>query len=107
MVTVQLDTACNLAFSAVLSSTYRCIGVVAVISVRKDPNLSSSGVMASSPYRTRNGVNPVVLVCEMLCPQTDVINSYAHFPLGISNNTFDTELKIKPFALSTAPLLSR
>jgi len=34
-----------------------------------------------------------------------VINSCAHFPFGISNNAFDTSLKIKPFALSTAPLL--
>jgi hypothetical protein len=35
-----------------------------------------------------------------------VINSCAHFPFGKSNNAFDTALKIKSFALSTAPLLS-
>jgi hypothetical protein len=35
-----------------------------------------------------------------------VIKSWAHFPFGKSNSAFDTALKIKPFALSTAPLLS-
>ena len=93
----RFDAACNLVFSVVSRSTYRCIRVVAAVSVRKDPNLSSSGVMASSPYRRRNGVNPVVLVCKMLWPQTDVTNSYAHFPFGISNSAFDTAPKLDHF----------
>ena len=82
------------------------MGIVATISVRKDPNLSSSGVIASSTYSRRNGVNPVVLVLEMLCPHTAVTSSYAHFPFAESNSAFDIAVKIRPFALSTVPLLS-
>ena len=102
----RFDAACNLAFSAASSSTYRYSIVVAAILVRKEPNLSSSSMIASSPYRRRKRVNPVVQVCEMLWPQTEVINSCAHFPFGKSNNALDTTLKIRPFALSTTPLLS-
>ena len=32
----------------------------------KEPNLSSSGVIASSPYKRQKGVNPVVRVLEMM-----------------------------------------
>ena len=102
----RFDAACNLAFSTASSSTYCCIGVVATIFVRKDANLSSSGVIASSPYKSRKRVNTIVLVQEMLWPQTEVISSYAHFPFKKSNSAFETAVKIKPFTLSTAPLLS-
>jgi hypothetical protein len=70
--------------------------VVAAISVQKEASFNSSGVIASLSYRRQKGVNPVVRVRELLCPQTKVINSYAHFPFGRSNNALDTALKIKP-----------
>jgi hypothetical protein len=57
------------------------MGVVAAICVRKDPSLSSSGVMASSPYSKRKRVNPIVLVRDMLCPHTAVIISLAAISL--------------------------
>lgn len=101
----RFSAACSLACSAVSISTYRWVGVVAAISVRKDRSFSSSGVMASSPYSRRNGVKPVVLVREMLCPQTIVVSSRAHFPFGESNRDLDTAINIRPFAFSTAPLV--
>lgn len=97
--------ACSLVCSAVSISMYRWVGVVAALSVRKDPSFSSSGVIASSPYSNRNGVNPVVLVREMLCPHTEVVSSCAHFPFGASNKALDIAVNISPFALSTAPLV--
>jgi hypothetical protein len=93
-------------FSSASSSTYRCMGVVAAISARNDPNLSSSSVIASSPYSRRNGVNPVVLVLEILCPHTEVTSSCTHFPFAESNSAFAIAVKMRPFALSTTSLLS-
>jgi hypothetical protein len=51
------------------------MGVVAAILVHNDPNLNSSGVMASSPYNNQKGVNLVALGREILWPQADVMSS--------------------------------
>lgn len=101
----RVAAACNLVFFVTSSSTYRCIGVAAAISVRNDPSLSSSGVIASSPYNKRKGVNPVVLVRKMLWIQTELTSSWAHFPFAESKSAFDIAAKMRPFALSIAPLL--
>jgi hypothetical protein len=44
--------------------------------------LASSGVFASSPNRSLNGVNPVDLDTVVLWLQTTFINSSGHFPFG-------------------------
>jgi hypothetical protein len=45
-----------------------------------EPVLASSGVIASSPNRSLNGVNPIDLDAVVLWLQTTFINSYHHFP---------------------------
>ena len=92
-------------YSAASSSTYHYVGVVATISVWNDPSLSSSSVIASSPKSRQNGANLVVLVLEILCPQTKVTSSCAHFPFVESYNAFDIIVKMRPFAHLTTPLL--
>jgi hypothetical protein len=50
--------------------------------VLMEPLLASSGVIASSPNRSLNGVNPVDLETTMLWFHTTFISSSGHFPLG-------------------------
>jgi hypothetical protein len=50
--------------------------------VHIEPVLASSDVIASSPNRSLNGVNPVDLDTTLLWFQTTFINSSGHFPLG-------------------------
>jgi hypothetical protein len=47
-----------------------------------EPVLASSGVIALSPNRSLNGVNPVDLDIVVLWFETTFINSSGHFPLG-------------------------
>jgi hypothetical protein len=44
--------------------------------------LASIGVIASSPNKSLNGVNPVDLETTMLWFYTSFINSSGHFPFG-------------------------
>lgn len=101
----RLSAAWSLDVSIISISTYRWLGVVVAISVRNDPNLNSSGVMASSSYNNKKGVNLVALGREILWPQADVMSSWAHFPFSALKSHFKMAVKIKPLALSTAPLL--
>jgi hypothetical protein len=47
-----------------------------------EPVLASSGVIASSPNKSMNGVNPVDLETTVLWFHTTFINSCGHFPFG-------------------------
>jgi hypothetical protein len=47
-----------------------------------DHILASVGVIASSPNRSLNGVNPVDLDAVVLSLKTTFINSSGHFPFG-------------------------
>jgi hypothetical protein len=47
-----------------------------------EPVLASSGVIASSPNKSLNGVNPVDLKTTVLWFYTTFINSSSHFPFG-------------------------
>jgi hypothetical protein len=47
-----------------------------------DHVLASSGVIASSPNKSLNGVKPVDLEIVVLWFHTSFINSSGHFPLG-------------------------
>src|SRR6185312_6555596 len=66
--------------------------------------LSSSGFMASAPYSNLNGVNFVDLHSVVLWDQTTFGSSSAHLPFFSPNRHFLIAPKIKPLALSTAPL---
>jgi hypothetical protein len=72
-----------------------------------EPVLASSGVIASSPNRSLNGLNPVDLDTTVLWFQTTFINSSSHFPLGWLKIDFIIPFIIIPFALSTNPFDSR
>ena len=50
-------------------------------SILIDPVLASSGVIASSPNKSLNGVKPVDLETAVLWLHTTFINSSDHFPL--------------------------
>jgi hypothetical protein len=47
-----------------------------------EPILASSGVIASSPNKSLNGVNHVDLETTVLWFHTTFINSSGHFPFG-------------------------
>jgi hypothetical protein len=47
-----------------------------------EPVLASSGVIASSPNKSLNGVNPIDLETKVLWFHTTFINSSGHFPFG-------------------------
>jgi hypothetical protein len=47
-----------------------------------EPLLASSGVIASSPNKSLNGVKPVDFETTVLWFHTTFINSSSHFPLG-------------------------
>src|SRR6185503_3881449 len=66
--------------------------------------LSSSGVIASAPYSSLNGVNLVVLDSDVLWDQMTFGSSSAHLPFFRSNSHFLMLPKMIPLALSTAPL---
>jgi hypothetical protein len=71
-----------------------------------EPVLASSGVIASSPNRSLNGVNPVDLDTAVLWFHTTFINSSGHFPLGWLKIDFIIPIVVIPFALSTNPFES-
>src|SRR6185503_15247857 len=50
--------------------------------VLQDLSFISSGVTASSPYRSLNGVNFVVLDSVVLCDKITLDNLSIHFPFG-------------------------
>jgi hypothetical protein len=68
-----------------------------------EPILASSGVIASSPNRSLNGVNPVDLDTAVLWLQTTFINSSIYFPLGWWEIDVPIPVIMMPFALSTNP----
>jgi hypothetical protein len=68
-----------------------------------EPLLDSSGVIASSPNRSLNGVNPVDLEMEVLWFHTTFISSSGHFPLGWMKIDFIIPVIMILFALSTNP----
>jgi hypothetical protein len=72
---------------------------------KQTPNtvLASSGVIASSPNISLNGVNPVDLDTTMLWFHTTFINLSGHFPLGSLKIDFIIPVIMIPFALSTKP----
>jgi hypothetical protein len=47
-----------------------------------EPVLASSGVIASSPNKSLNGVNPVDLETTVVWFHTTFISSSIHFPFG-------------------------
>jgi hypothetical protein len=66
--------------------------------------LISSGVIASVLKSRRKGVKPVALDMVVLWDQITFGNSSTHLPFVWSNKHFLIPEKIRPFALSTAPL---
>jgi hypothetical protein len=68
-----------------------------------EPVLASSGVIASSPNRSLNGVNPVDLDTVVLWFHTTFISSSGHIPLGWLKIDFIIPIIMIPFALSTNP----
>ena len=67
----------------------------------------SSGSIASLPYRSLNGVKPIVLEAMVLWDQTTFGNSSTHLPLWRLNKVFEIAENIILLALSTAPFDSR
>jgi hypothetical protein len=72
-----------------------------------EPVLASTGVIASSPNRSLNEVNPVDLETTVLWFYTTFINSSGHFPLGCLKIDFIVPVIMISFALSTSPFDSR
>jgi hypothetical protein len=68
-----------------------------------EPLLASSGVIASSPNRSLNGVKLVNLETGVLWFYTTFINLSGHFPLCWLKIDFIIPVIIIPFALSTNP----
>ena len=66
--------------------------------------MTSSGSIASSPYKSLNDVKPVVLEAIVLCDHTTFGSSSTHLPLRRLNRVFGIAENIILFALSTAPL---
>jgi hypothetical protein len=67
-----------------------------------EPVLASSSVIASSPNRSLNGVNPVDHDTAVLWFHTTFIKSSSHFPLGWLKIDFIIPVVIILFALSTS-----
>ena len=65
--------------------------------------MASLGSIASSPYRSLNGVKPVALDEVVLWDHTTFGNYSTHFSLRRLNYVFDTAENTIPLALSTAP----
>ena len=65
--------------------------------------LNFSGVTASSPYNSLNGVNLVVLDSVVLCDHKTLGSSSAYLPFGSSAMFFLMLVNMMPLALSTAP----
>jgi hypothetical protein len=68
------------------------------------PRHSSSGNMASSPYKSLKGENWVVLDVVVLWDQITLGNYSAHLLLGRSVMFLLMPAKMTPLARSTAPL---
>jgi hypothetical protein len=69
-----------------------------------DPVLASSGVIASSPNKSLNGVNPVDLETTVLWFHTTYTNSSGHFPFGRLKIDFIIPVMIIVLARSSNPL---
>jgi hypothetical protein len=69
--------------------------------VRGEPCLSPCGVIASDPYISLNGVNPVARDSVVLSGQIASGNCSAHLPFLSSKSLFFIAVKILPFACST------
>jgi len=65
--------------------------------------VTSLGSNASSPYKSLNGVKPVVLEVVVLWDHTTFSNSSTHLPLQKLNRVFDITKNITLLALSTTP----
>jgi hypothetical protein len=61
------------------------------------------GVIAYSPYKRRNGVNPVDLATVVLTDHKTFGNSSTHFPFAKPCSLLAMPVKTIPFALSTVP----
>jgi hypothetical protein len=68
-----------------------------------EPALASSSVIASSPNKSFNGVNPVDLETTVLWFHTTFINSSDHFPFGWLKIDFIIPIIMIPLARSTSP----
>jgi hypothetical protein len=68
-----------------------------------EPLLASFDVIALSPNRSLNGVNPVDLETTVLWFHTTFISSSGHFPLGWLKIDFIIPVIMILFALSTNP----
>jgi hypothetical protein len=69
-----------------------------------DTVFASSGVIASYPNRSLNGMKPVDLETVVLWFHTTFINSSDHFPFGRLKSDLIIFVRIIPFARSTRPL---
>ena len=65
--------------------------------------MTSSGSIASSPYKSLNGVKPVVLEAIVLWDHTTFGSSSTHLPLRRLNKVLDIVENITLLALSTTP----
>jgi hypothetical protein len=77
---------------------------IAMVLVRGDPCLSSCRVMASDPYISLKGVNPVAQDSVVLSAQMTSGSCSAHMPFLSSKSLFFMALEILPLARSTTPL---
>jgi hypothetical protein len=68
-----------------------------------EPILASSGVIALSPNRSLNRVNPIDLDAVVLWLQTTFINLSRHWPFGWLKIDFIIPIILIPFSLSTNP----
>src|SRR6185436_11974722 len=81
----RLITACIFAASIVSIEGFMSSSILFVPSdVLQDLSLISLGVTASSPYKSFNGVNFIVLDSVILCDQNTLVNSSIHIPFGNS-----------------------
>jgi hypothetical protein len=95
--------ACSLVPSMVSFVIFQSSSSSTEAKVLIEPILASFGVIASSPNRSLNGVNPVDLETIVLSFHTTFINSSGHFPLGWLKIDFIIPVIMIPFALSTSP----
>jgi hypothetical protein len=72
-----------------------------------EPVLASSGVIASSPNKSLNGVNLDDLETTMLWFHTTFTNSSGHFPFGRLKIDFNIPIIMISLAHSSSPLDSR
>jgi hypothetical protein len=68
-----------------------------------EPVFASSGVIASSPYKSLNGLNPIDLETTVLQFHTTFTNSSGHFPFGRLKIDFIILVMMILLARSTSP----